>query len=51
MTQPELWPAIKAIVAAALDRADAERSAYVAEACGSNVDLRREVETLLRAHS
>ena len=51
MTQPELWPAIKAIVVAALDRAEAERSAYVAEACGSNVDLRREVETLLRAHT
>jgi eukaryotic-like serine/threonine-protein kinase len=51
MTQPELWSAIKAIVAAALDRVDAERSAYVAEACGSNADLRREVEALLRAHS
>jgi eukaryotic-like serine/threonine-protein kinase len=51
MTQPELWSAIKVIVAAALDRVDAARSAYVAEACGSNVDLRREVEALLRAHS
>jgi eukaryotic-like serine/threonine-protein kinase len=51
MTQPDLWPAVKAIVAAALDRVDAERSAYVAEACGSNVDLRREVEDLLRAHA
>ena len=51
MTQPELWPAIKAIVAAALDRPDAERAAYVADACGSNVELRREVETLLRAHT
>ena len=50
MTQPELWSAIKAIVAAALDRVEAERSAYVAEACGSNLDLRREVEALLRAH-
>jgi eukaryotic-like serine/threonine-protein kinase len=50
MTQPELWPAIKAILTAALDRVDAERSAYVAEACGANVDLRREVESLLKAH-
>ena len=51
MTRPDLWPAIKAIVVAALDLAEAERSPYIAEACGSNVDLRREVETLLRAHA
>jgi eukaryotic-like serine/threonine-protein kinase len=50
MTRPELWSAVKAIVAAALDRVDADRSAYVAEACGANLDLRREVEALLRAH-
>jgi eukaryotic-like serine/threonine-protein kinase len=51
MTHRELWPAIKAIVAAALDLGETERSKYVAEACGANVDLRREVETLLKAHS
>ena len=51
MTRPDLWPAIKAIVMAALEQTDLDRPAYVAEACGPHVDLRREVETLLRAHT
>src|SRR5262249_32149953 len=36
---------------AALERDDpAERDAYVAQACGSDADLRRRVERLLRLH-
>ena len=36
---------------AALERDDpAERDAYLTQACGSDVDLRRRVERLLRLH-
>ena len=37
---------------AALERDDpAERDAYLAQVCGSDADLRRRVERLLRLHS
>src|SRR5262245_49849572 len=40
------------IFAAALEKAtDAERAAFVAEACGGDAKLRRRVEALLRAHA
>jgi hypothetical protein len=39
---------VEAICDAALDRDPGERSAFVAEACGGDEELRREVEALLR---
>lgn len=45
------WTLIKAIVGAALDRAADARAAYVAEACGGDAVLMREVETILAAHA
>src|SRR5690349_3127379 len=46
---PERWQAAKAVVQAALERAPAQRAALVAEACGADAELRREVESLLAA--
>jgi non-specific serine/threonine protein kinase/serine/threonine-protein kinase len=43
------WPAVKAITAEALERAPAERAAFLAGACGGDEDLRAEVESLLAA--
>ena len=39
-----------AVFADAVERPPAERSAFVAEACGSDAELRAEVESLLAAH-
>ncbi|GLC24905.1 protein kinase domain-containing protein [Roseisolibacter agri] len=47
---PVRWQEVKAIVAAALERPPAERAAHVAQACAIDEELRREVESLLRAH-
>src|SRR5688500_2341807 len=46
---PEQWRAVDAILRAALDRAPDARAAFVAEACGDDDSLRREVESLLAA--
>ena len=46
----ERWNAIMAIFADAVERPPAERAAFVAEACGSDAELRAEVESLLAAH-
>jgi non-specific serine/threonine protein kinase/serine/threonine-protein kinase len=46
---PERWQHIKRIFQSALDRAPAERPAYLAEACAQDTALQREVETLLSA--
>jgi serine/threonine protein kinase len=48
--EPERWQQIDQIVAAALEREEGERSAYLDEACGGDEALRRKVETLLVAH-
>jgi len=48
--EPERWQQIDRIVAAALERQEGERSAYLDEACGGDEALRRKVETLLVAH-
>jgi len=48
--EPERWQQIDRIVAAALELQEAERSAYLDEACGGDEVLRRKVETLLVAH-
>ena len=44
---PERWRAIDAVLQAALGRPAVERLTYVAEACGDDLTLRREVEALL----
>jgi serine/threonine protein kinase/Tol biopolymer transport system component/tetratricopeptide (TPR) repeat protein len=46
----ERWKEVKAVFAAALERLDGERAAYLDEACASDVELRREVESLLASH-
>ena len=48
---PERWRAVDAILRGALTAEPrSQRDAFVAEACGENVELRREVESLLAAH-
>src|SRR5689334_12479229 len=45
---PERWQQVKAILCHALElEEDGAREAYVTQACGSDIDLRREVESLL----
>jgi serine/threonine-protein kinase len=46
----ERWNAIDAIFADAVERPSGERFAFVAQACGSDAELRAEVESLLAAH-
>src|ERR1043165_4847986 len=44
---PERWQKVKEIFHAALDKPAAERSVFVAQACGGDDELRKEVESLL----
>ncbi|MEM8600080.1 MAG: tetratricopeptide repeat protein [Bacteroidota bacterium] len=44
------WQRIEAVFEQALERADAEREAYLATACAEDADLRREVDSLIAAH-
>jgi eukaryotic-like serine/threonine-protein kinase len=44
----ERWAQIEKVYHAALERAAEERAAYLAQACGSDAELRREVESLLQ---
>jgi serine/threonine-protein kinase len=46
----ERWDAITSIFADAVELPPGERAAFVAKACGTDADLRREVESLLTAH-
>jgi serine/threonine-protein kinase len=46
----ERWRTIDAIFADAVERPAAERPAFIANACGSDADLRAEVESLLAAY-
>jgi len=48
--EPERWQQIDRILAAALERQEGERSAYLDGACGGDEGLRRKVEALLAAH-
>jgi serine/threonine-protein kinase len=41
------WEEVKALFHAAFERSDEERQAFVSSACGSDEELRREVESLL----
>src|SRR5262245_52834800 len=47
-TTPELWGRVEELYHAALERAEPEREAFLAEACAGDQALRREVESLLR---
>ncbi|MCP5111772.1 MAG: serine/threonine protein kinase, partial [bacterium] len=47
---PQRWAQIKEIITNALERSDSSRTAYLDDACGSDRDLRREVERLLREY-
>jgi Tol biopolymer transport system component/serine/threonine protein kinase/tetratricopeptide (TPR) repeat protein len=47
---PERWKQIEGVFDAAADLAPAERDAYLAEACGGDAELRRQVELLIRSH-
>ena len=48
--EPERWKQIDAIFDALLDREPIERVAFLNSICGSDAELRREVEELLKAH-
>ena len=47
---PERWRVVDAILRASLSCEPAQRDAFVAEACGDDEELRREVASLLAAH-
>jgi eukaryotic-like serine/threonine-protein kinase len=47
---PERWRVVDSILKAALACEPARRDAFVADACGGDADLRREVGSLLAAH-
>ncbi len=44
------WQRAKELFGSALERGPAERSAFLADACGEDEALRQEVESLLKAH-
>ena len=46
----ERWKAIDTIFADAVELPPADRASFVAQACGTDAELRREVESLLAAH-
>jgi hypothetical protein len=48
-TPPERWRRADEILERALDAPPSERAALVAEACGSDAELRRDVESQLKA--
>lgn len=48
--KPERWQQIEKIYYAALDRDKDRRANFITEACGSDDELRREVESLLASH-
>ena len=48
---PERWARIKEVFCAALERDEKERPDFIEAACGSDVELRGELELLLREHS
>ncbi len=47
---PERWQQVKEIFDSALQYEPAERARFVSEACGEDVALRREVESLIASH-
>ena len=47
---PHRWQQAKQVLNEALDQAPAEQTAFISRACADDLDLRHEVESLLRAH-
>jgi serine/threonine protein kinase/TolB-like protein/Tfp pilus assembly protein PilF len=47
---PERWKQVDQLMQEALEREPAERAAFLAEACGCDDELRREIESLLGFH-
>ena len=47
---PDRWQQLKQIFQSALERNPAERSAFLAQACGDDKILRSEVESLIASH-
>jgi serine/threonine protein kinase/Tol biopolymer transport system component len=50
VSRPPEWSRVKAVFHAALEQTPAVRDTFVANACGSDMALRQEVESLLCAH-
>src|ERR1700694_5364010 len=48
---PCVWRRVRAILEGALELDLADRPAYLADTCGADADLRRDVEALLEAHA
>ncbi len=48
--RPERWKIVEQILEAALEKAPDARAAFIAASCRGDADLRREVETLIRAY-
>ena len=51
MQSSERWQQAKEILYAALEMSEAERTSFLDEKCGSDIDLRREIESLIAAHN
>jgi eukaryotic-like serine/threonine-protein kinase len=51
MKSSERWKQAKEILYPALEMTAAERSSFLDEKCGSDIELRREIESLIAAHS
>ncbi|HET6177770.1 MAG TPA: serine/threonine-protein kinase [Candidatus Sulfotelmatobacter sp.] len=51
METPEQWLKIKGIVGEALEHSQADRTAFLDQACSGDRELRAEVESLLAAHA
>lgn len=50
MEATDRWQQVEDIFHAALERAPSERAAFLDEACGSDVELRADVESIIAAH-
>src|SRR5215204_4362590 len=50
MNSPERWQELKDILYSALEVERNERAAFLDEKCGDDDELRREVESLIKAH-
>jgi serine/threonine protein kinase len=48
---PQQWQQINDLYHASLEREPAERDAFIAQACGDDEELRREVESLIASHA
>ena len=51
MTRDPGWSRIKELFQAAVERAPADRDVFLEDACGTERELKREVESLLTAHA